>query len=265
QDPRFAGRGGQPWDLEDSDDASRWVVALTRFDRPELFVEAMARGEWAFNYGGFVAYTTQDWATTPVPVEVPDGEAAPTLEDRLVRRGLKTYAPNVWARVGRGDLMLEAEAMAVIGEIANVGDVNLAPGQEMEELVTESVSVRSFAGAARASYRAFEGKLGFGFEAGFASGDQWRNDPPGSLHVSQARPLPIGGGDTTIRNFIFDPDYFVDLILFREIIGAVTNATYFKPSASYALTDEIAFQGRGILSLANNIEATPGNGRFYGL
>jgi len=41
----------------------------------------------------------------------------------------------------------------------------------------------------------------------------------------------LEGADIT--NFRFDRDYRVDLILFREIIGAVTNAVYVKPTIEY--------------------------------
>ena len=47
--------------------------------------------------------------------------------------------------------------------------------------------------------------------------------------------LYIGGIlNNRIGRFTFDPDYHVDLILFRELIVAVTNAIYVKPSISLA-------------------------------
>jgi hypothetical protein len=39
--------------------------------------------------------------------------------------------------------------------------------------------------------------------------------------------------DHKITNFRFDPDYRVDMLLFREIIGTVTDALYFKGVAEF--------------------------------
>jgi len=133
------------------------------------------------------------------------------------------------------------------------------------ESVQESVSIRSFGGAARLNYRTLDDKMNVGIELGFASGDQWDNEPDGATHVRNARRLPIGGNDTTISNFLFDFDYNIDLILFRELLGTVTNATYVKPEVSYELTSEFKFKARGILSFANIPVSTPGNSSMYGL
>ena len=48
---------------------------------------------------------------------------------------------------------------------------------------------------------------------------------PGDLNGPKANPPT----HTTVDNFTFHPDYFVDRILFREIIGAVTGAVYARP------------------------------------
>src|SRR6185369_10067077 len=75
------------------------------------------------------------------------------------------------------------------------------------------------------------------FEVGFASGD----DAPGfgvgaapgqlttqkgDLDGPQLRPP----ADMTVDNFKFSPDYHVDLILWRRIVGTVTDAVYIKPT-----------------------------------
>lgn len=255
---------GQDWDLDDRDDVDQWVFAITRFDSPALFAESVARGELALNYGGMLVYRTQDWATRPPA-------AGETLTDTLVQRGLKSYTPDVWLKLGLGKLSLELEAVAVLGKIDHVSDIALPrypsdPGNpDATETVDEAVDIRGFGGVARVGYRAMEDKLHVSVELGTASGDQWDNTPAGATHVQNARPLPVGGTDTSVQNFLFDFDFDVDLILFRELLGTVTNATYIKPGAAYAVTDEITFRGRGILSFANVPVATPGNDSIYGL
>lgn len=236
-------------DLENTDDVSQWVLMLSRFDTPKIFAERLARGELAVNYGGLLIYRTQGWDT-------PLAEDGTPAAESMVARGLKTYTPDVWLRLGKGMLTFELEAVATIGSIDDVSDID--PEQ------TEGMDIRRFGGVARLGYRALEGALGLKLEIGHASGDQWDNTTPGATHVSNARPLP-GSGDTTVNAFLFDPDYEVDMILFRELLGTVTNATYVKPSLSYQLTEQIAASFRTILSFANKPVATPGNGAVYGL
>ena len=82
----------------------------------------------------------------------------------------------------------------------------------------------------------------------------------GDLDGPQARPP----GDATIDNFRFHPDYHVDLILWRRIIGQVTDAIYVKPtvavgpfgSATHAIAFEAVKKHGGRISAANR----PGGG-----
>ena len=47
--------------------------------------------------------------------------------------------------------------------------------------------------------------------------------------------------DTEATAFLFDPNYHVDLILFRELLGTVRNAVFIMPSLCYELTGRIRF------------------------
>lgn len=266
QSDLFASRyDSQPWDLNDTDDVAQWVFMITRFDKPKLFAKDVAKGKWALNYGGMLAYRTQEWATK----EPGDDE---TFAEALVYRGLKTYTPDVWLKLAHKRFTFELEAVATIGSIDNVSDIELprypADPNDPDALdapVDGSVDIRRFGGVARVSYEVLDGKALTQFEVGFASGDQWDHVRPGDTNVRGARPLPIGGGDTKIENFLFDFGYNVDMILFRELLGTVTNATYLKPSFMYQVTDSIKANAAGILSFANRPVATPGNGTAYGL
>ena len=72
-----------------------------------------------------------------------------------------------------------------------------------------------------------------------------------------------------IHHFVFNRDYRVDSILFREVIGSVTNAFYFKPSYDRTFYDEGAWKIGGGLSLlaafASIPEGTPGGKRPLGV
>jgi uncharacterized protein (TIGR04551 family) len=120
------------------------------------------------------------------------------------------------------------------------------------------------------------GAARLGVDAGYASGDDAPGfgafpvfgdpaPPPGSFDGAQASPPR----DTTVDNFRFHPDYHVDQVLFREIIGTVTDAVYVKPHARVAVLEV----GPGALELGAALVAswavkptsTPSGERALGL
>ncbi|WP_428262371.1 TIGR04551 family protein [Haliangium sp.] len=248
----YQGRvGGPGFDLEDSDDVYQWTFSLVRFDEPALFRERIERGEWAFNYGGFVVYRTQDNDTLP-PADGDEG-----LADRFVRRGLATYTPDVWLRLGKDKLLVELEAAFTLGSIDNVSD--------LEPSRTGSVDIRRFGAVARASYEALDGDMHLRFEGGIATGDNAQNTPAGAIHVGNQRLLDPDNSNT-LTAFQFDYDYHIDLILFRELIGTVTNAVYARPSLYYQISEAIQAELAAVISGPVSAEATPGAAsKVYGV
>src|SRR5690606_19866657 len=245
----FGQQDGQPWGLDDNDDANQWTFVLSRLDSPVDFLDKVLSGELALNYGAHVTYRTQDWDQTGFVLgETPD----PNL---FVPRDYKAYMPDVWLRLGWGDLDFELEAVGVLGSIQNLSDVG----------INEEVDIRQWGGVARLVYHFLDRDLRLGGEAGFASGDQWDNDPQGATHIRNLRPFGMRPGDETINQFIFDPDYQIDLILFRELIGAVTNAIYIRPSFEYDITDRFRMRIQNVTSFAHKRVSTPGNGMMYGV
>ncbi len=129
--------------------------------------------------------------------------------------------------------------------------------------IIDGADIRKYGGTARVTYRALEGKLRLGLESGAASGDQWDNTVQGNTNIAYAN-LIGGPNDHKLTQFLFNRDYKVDMILFRHLIGAVTNAGYVKPFLSYDLTKSIGFKVANITSFALNPVATPGNETMYG-
>jgi uncharacterized protein (TIGR04551 family) len=84
------------------------------------------------------------------------------------------------------------------------------------------------------------------------------------VNIAFSNPLGNDANDTKLSQFIFNPEYKIDMILFRHLIGAVTNAAYVKPFLSYDLTKSIQFKVANVSSFALKPVATPGNGRMYG-
>ncbi len=245
-----AGREGHPYDLDDADDANSWVFTISRMNSPAEMRDILDRGELAFNYGVYLAYKTQSWDVDLTGFQQGGALAA----ESFVPRDLTTYTPDVWARFGYGGHLLELEAAFEFGSIDRLDDRGLVG----------SVDIRKFGAVGRYSWLGFDDKLKAGLEVGGASGDSWDNDPQGNTHISNANLLG-GAGDSSLSQFIFNQDYKVDMILFRHLLGAVSNATYFKPSLSYQLTDAIGFSAANITSFAVRKSSTPGDDRMYGI
>jgi uncharacterized protein (TIGR04551 family) len=119
----------------------------------------------------------------------------------------------------------------------------------------------------------------FGFRWGLASGD----DTSGNFGILDAQTLvaqndvnwslpatdPSIRSRTSVRNFAFNRDYRVDSILFREVIGTVTNAFYFKPSYHRWVLQEgdhrLGVGASLLAAFAMEPAGTPGNDRRLGV
>jgi uncharacterized protein (TIGR04551 family) len=159
----------------------------------------------------------------------------------------------VWLKIGYGRVTFEAEAIGQIGSF-DVADTAGA--------ITD-YDIRKFGGAGRLTWRGLEGKLRMGIESGFASGDQWDNTPQGATNIAFSNQLG-GAGDTKLTQLMFNREYKVDMIMWRHLFGAVTNAGYVKPFIQYDITKSIGFKIANVSSFALKKVATPGNGSMYG-
>ncbi|HEY1696809.1 MAG TPA: hypothetical protein VGG39_31835 [Polyangiaceae bacterium] len=185
-------------------------------------------GKTTVEYG---AYVTERWQNDDVPATyLPTAQPVGISSAQLMDRGYQATAVDVWARVTNPFFRIEAEGAAVVGSIQQA---SLVPGV----LYRVPVTARQMGGALESEFGPPESVVGAGVDAGYASGDQGSYGfgafpvvgssvaKPGDLNGVKANPPE----HTTVNNFTFHPDYFVDRILFREIIGTVTGAMYARP------------------------------------
>ncbi|MBA3395097.1 MAG: TIGR04551 family protein [Deltaproteobacteria bacterium] len=246
------GREGHPFDLDDEDDGNSWIIVLSRMDAPQEFRDKVERGELALNYGVYFEYRTQRWDNDVSGFTVGgDFDEA----NGYVPRDLKTYSPNPWVKLAYKRIQLEAEAIGQFGKIGRLDEFGF----------DSQANIRKYGGTARFTWKGLEGKLRLGLESGAASGDQWDNTPQGNTHIAFANLLgDPSSSDRKLSQFMFNREYKVDMILFRHLIGAVSNAGYVKPFLSYDFTKSIQFKISNITSFAMKPVATPGNSRMYG-
>lgn len=236
---------GQPWDVDDNDDEKGWMLGVARVDAPADFADRVARGKLTMNYAARVVRRTQDR-------DYSDPVTPGATAEAYVPRGYKEYQPSAWFKLGWRKVLVEAEVGLRVGSIEHATDLGFDSG----------VDILAWGGVARVSARALDDKLGYGLELGAASGDEADGDPQGATHI---RDQALLTSDRTFNRFIFDPDYKIDLILFRELIGAVSNAVYVRPWLSYELTRSIKFHAQNVTAGALRPVATPGNAKMWGV
>ena len=275
-DPNTFYPNAQPFDRTQSDDARDYVLTILRRDDDEEIRRMRTAGrETFFNYGLYFTYRTQGWDAPELqganagggsPTQ-PGGQPA-TVAPTFVARDAWAVMPDIWLRLLHKSYRLEVEFVTVQGKI---GNRKIAATD-----ADQSLDLRQYGAVIQNELRLVDDKLALGLELGFASGDDapgFGNFPgrPGSGDAGFTRRGDWEGpqfncataacSDNTINNFRFDRDYHVDLILFREILGGVTDATYVKPSVNYDITEGLGLNLAFIYSQANASATTPtGNG-----
>lgn len=194
----------------------RWRDDLARARRA-------AAGKVSFEYGAFLSHRRH--AATLDDGYVP--ERSRLLDaDEVMARGFEATAVDGWVRLTFPAAHIEAEAALLTGRLEQASAI---PGV----LLPGAVHSRQWGGALETEFGRTTSRLHAGLDAGIASGD-----PDHGFGAFPDARLPARGDlegpqgtDGRVDNFRFHPDYRVDRILFREILGTVTDAAYLRPHA----------------------------------
>lgn len=216
-----------PVDAYQDDDVDQYMFAITRRYDDDVQKERLDRGDFVLNAGAFFVYRNQLLTT------IDDGGDDDDSTRTVFRRGAEAFIPDVWVQFLFENLRLEVEAAMVFGSVDYPGDA--VPGDESAEAYEDSYGLLQFGLAFEGEYRLLDDQLGIHFDFGFASGDQdleglGRYDSNG---LANAQRSAVSGQDDNISTFRFHPNYRVDLIFWRNIIGHVAGGYYFKPGISY--------------------------------
>ncbi len=263
---------GQIRDLDRQDDVNQWGFAL--FQKPISADDAIARrkllideAKGVFDWGIYGVYRKQD--SDSQGTVAPSTLSLDDINDQKKSIGFTFVPRNAWAAIAdvwgryeqylfpRKRIVIEGEFSLVRGKI---GDANSVPGN-----VPIVRDIQLWGGAIKAAYQ--DEGIGVYLDIGAASGDDTNcfgvyGDGTCNLATIDGKP------NQQITGFKFNKNYRVDSLLFREIIGSVTNAIYIKPTFSlnaYPFTspqllgvDVSAMYARAMVK-----EGTPGNA--YGL
>jgi uncharacterized protein (TIGR04551 family) len=265
--------GAYPLDLSQDDDVVQFMAAITKIDSPVHLRERVDRGDLVVNYGFQLVYRSQQNVTAPTttvatstPITtVPTREtAAPSL----VAFGGLMVMPDVWFKLHYRALTVEFEGSGVIGRINHPGpatsDVPLAVDDQR-------LTMLQLGWVLAAELRLYRDALFVGFETGGATGDSASGSTQSRAQYLNYRwrYTEQPNGDHAINDFKFSPEYHVDEIFFRHILGTVTNAVYFKPQVAYWFdlqqSRQVGLNGAVIYSMAQVERGTPGEALSYGI
>ncbi|HEY2028017.1 MAG TPA: TIGR04551 family protein [Myxococcales bacterium] len=262
---------GRPIDLDTLDDGYRVAVQVTHVDTAEEIKRKLDAQQWVFNYGLVLDYAVQGWqavetntASPLLRTDVARRGAKFTEPDFFISLKRKKYRLDAEfaAVIGNIDSHAQTDAGLIIGG---------TNAQQNVAAVLSGVSFLQFGGALQFDYSMLSADaLQFGFDAGAASGDKgafgfgarpYRNGS-GNLNGCGSAPAvsgtsspcfyqAAGRGDIDgshidfptngavhgrVNNFVFNRDFNVDMILFRNLISSVTSSWYVKPSMRWRPT-----------------------------
>ena len=258
--------GGHPVEIEQTTTTSGPTLALMRVHSPATLARRAAAGRTSIEYAGYITRRTQE---NDVPASYLPTATPPSMftSADLVARGFSAFGTGGWFRISSSRVRFEGE-LAMLR--ARVEQPSLIPGAEITVPVTSSQL-----GFALQSAVLFGGGQ-LGFDTGYASGDDAPGfgafprpgqgpAMPGAFDGPQANPPR----DRTVDNFRFHPDYRIDQVLFREIIGTVTDAFYVRPHARATLLSvgagKLEAIGALIASWAVQPSSTPSGERALGI
>jgi uncharacterized protein (TIGR04551 family) len=184
--------------------------------------------------------------------------------------------PSLWFKLGWKALTLEFEGTAQVGHMGDAGPLRLQTAGGGDN----HLSILGVGWVLAANLHLYKDTLFIGLETGGATGDQAEaackdttcnanelNPSPYLNYRWKFVPQPLG--DSWQHNFYFSPEYHVDEIFFRRIMGTVNNAMYVKPSMAYWLDvtegRQLGLNGSVVYSLAPVAVSTPGNSMSYGI
>ncbi len=254
-------------DVEPSAMVHTFSFAVANFRGPVARARRSKAGKVTPEYGLLLSYRFQD---NDIPATyLPTAQPVALEPGQVMARGYDAFASDLWLRFEGRNFRVETEAAYLHAEVEQA---SLIPGVAYREPVLSNQFGVAFQSEAGDDEDRFRG----GLDAGFASGDGAPGfgafppavgppPSPGDLDGPQANP-PF---DREVQNFRFHPDFRVDQILFREILGTVTDAIYLRPHVRYhlltSLRGKLTLALAGVVSFAAVPASTPSGERPLGV
>ena len=246
---------GQPFDRDQRDDVDQYILAIAKKDKDDEIKEMLENDEVVLNYGVYGVYREQAFDAGTY-YQNSDPTQQPGRID-LVARSMNLWAYSVWAKLMWRKLEVEFEHVGIIGDINNPQVAGTFGDSDPK------LKVQQFGGALRANYRLLQDSLQLHFLAVFASGDRapgWGTQPLVTSPGAGAWDGGQQGDDNKISNLRLDPDFNVDVIFWRQLVGTVTDALVFRPGIQYNVTQGLGARLDLVYSRSIYAQSTPSGG-----
>lgn len=278
---------GPGTDATQLDDVIRWGFTFGQqpYDANDLAARAkkLATGKVVVDWGFRNTFISQKLSSDPGLAKTDRCKAlattAATLDPapvavepefdctQLQRRESDLWIGDAWVKVEwrpkyNLGVRIELELAAEVGK--TLFTQNLTDTDSKKDFV-------AFGGVLQAEVK--HDKMAYLFEFGFATSDEiamgpnaqpWHSVNDGN-YAADARRRANG----TVSQFLFNRDYRVDLLLFRQVIGTVAGAIYLKPTVRGALIQgsdaELGLEGSLLYGHALDAQSTPGQAAPLGL
>jgi len=260
-------RPGTIVDVEPHDNVYTFTFALLNVGTDRRRNRRRKAGKMTFEYGAVISHRWQD---LDIPSSYVSGNDSATLtRSQVVPRGFTATAGDIWLKLTHPLFHIEAEAAVLAATYENA---SVLPGV----IFNETVDALQWGFALESRFGEKDAVFSGGFNMGAASGDpafgfgvnQTVGDAPG-LRGDLDGPQANLATDRRYDNFRFHPDYQIDRILFREIIGTVTDAVYIRPHVRALLTDFLGGRFEAelavVASWAMESSSTPGGASPLGV
>jgi uncharacterized protein (TIGR04551 family) len=228
------------------------TFAALRFKTEEARERRRKAGKSTFEYGALMSYRWQDGDVPAAYLPVPGTGPVALTDAQVMGRGAGYFLADGYATLVHPEFRVGGELGVVLGQ---VDQPSLVPGALLRDPIASAqvgFAVQSEIGTTNSPY-------GVGLDGGFASGDA------GATLGSSPIPPPSGRIDA----FRFHPDYRIDRILFRELLGQVTGAFYFRPHGRARIfrfaSGELRAEAAAVASFASAEKWSPTGDRPLGL
>ena len=273
--------GGQDKDATQLDDVQQIAFGFARKHNDAEVEELIENDDWVLNYGFYNVVRWQSYSLEQMDIgasdypfgTAPAGKFADrqSLRTSLVERNLSLYIGDIWLKFLWKRLHIEFEGLWLTGSLGDAAKDAMEQQENARLGITDnSIGINQYGFLLQVDYKFLDDSLFVGGETGIASGDPYHGEgydtgfgvyPYQNRQYSDVKYQRTKYGpmieDRSVTNFRFDPDYHVDMILFREIIGTVTDAAYLKPTVRYNITPAIGAGLDMIFSWALEPDSTP--------
>jgi|HubBroStandDraft_4_1064222.scaffolds.fasta_scaffold16131_1 uncharacterized protein (TIGR04551 family) len=256
------GEQGQRYPLESGALTHVFSFSVEKRDSDYMKNKKRQEGQSIFNYGLLASYRLQ---YLDAGQQADPAKFDPT---KVIRRDGDVGLLSWWSSISYKTFHLEAELAGVWGKY-HIGE------NTKDALATATINSRDVwllqGGAALKSRFGFlDDRLQLGLDGGVASS----GPGPGFGIREGANMEPKAGdadgnktpaGNDFKTNFKFNPNFHVDLLLYREILGGIAGSYYVKPHISYFFSRNFGLRGDVIGAFAIDKDNTTGNANFLGV